>query len=122
MIMRTVKWIIILTLAVTASSCKEFLTVQPVDRLTGNNFYLSKGDVEANVANMYSMFFEKINESWVIGAIGETRSGEVFASPGANSYSARRVVEFLGNNDMLSVIYSGTEWDWYNYINVTKSK
>lgn len=122
MIMKTVKWITILTLAITATSCKEFLTVQPVDRLTGNNFYLSKDDVEANVANMYSMFFDKINESWVIGAIGETRAGEVFASPGANNYSARRVVEFLGENDMLSVISAGTPWDWYNYINVTDWK
>src|SRR5690606_41759649 len=117
--MRTVKWITILTLAVTISSCKEFLTVQPVDRLTGNNFYLSKEDVEANVANMYSMFFDKINESWVIGAIGETRSGEVFAAEGANNYASRRVVEFLGRNDMLAVIDRSQPWDWYNLDRVT---
>jgi len=118
--MKTAKWTILIALVlVTASSCKKFLTVVPIDRLTGNNFYLSKEDVEANVANMYSMFFDKINESWVIGAIGETRSGEVFAAEGANNYASRRVVEFLGRNDMLAVIDRSQPWDWYNLDRVT---
>jgi len=103
-------------------SCKDFLMVEPMDRLTGNNFYQSKEDVETNFANMYSMFFDKLNESWVIGAIGETRSGEVFASPGANSFSARQVVEALGRNDMLAVIDRSRPWDWYNLDRVTDWK
>lgn len=101
------------------SSCKEYLNVEPMDRLTGNNFYQSKGDVEANLANAYSKFFDKINESWVIGAIGEARSGEIVASPGANNYSARTVVEVLGRNDLRSAINEGTPWDWYNLVNIT---
>lgn len=113
------KFTLIFALLFTTFGCKDFLTVQPIDRLTGNNFYLSVDDVEANVANMYSMFFDKINESWVIGAIGETRSGEVFASPGGNSESSRRVVEALGRNDMLSVIDGGQPWGWYSYHLVT---
>ncbi|MGK6351265.1 RagB/SusD family nutrient uptake outer membrane protein [Parapedobacter sp. DT-150] len=106
-------------LTLTTFSCKKFLTVEPVDRLTGNNFYRSVNDVETNIANMYSMFFEKINESWVIGAIGEVRSGEVFASPGGNSESSRRVVEVLGRNDLLSAIDGSQPWGWYNYQAVT---
>ena len=103
----------------TALSCKQFLTVEPVDRLTGNNFYLSVNDVENNVANMYSMFFDKLNEGWIIGGIGEVRSGEVFASPGANSYTARVVVEVLGENDLIRAMDPGEPWGWYNYRNVT---
>lgn len=103
------------TLAIVClSACKEYLNVEPKDRLTGNNFYKSKGDVEANVANMYSMFFDKINESWVIGAIGEARSGEIVAAPGANNYSARVIVEVLGRNDLLWAQNSSAPWEWYN--------
>src|SRR5690606_27094979 len=101
-------------LIITASACKDYLNVQPLDRLTGNNFYQSKEDVEANIANMYSMFFDKINESWVIGAIGETRSGEIVAAPGANNYSARVIVEVLGRNDLLYAQDPGAPWEWYN--------
>ncbi len=117
--MKTIKTTIAIASVFIASSCTEFLTVQPLDRLTGNNFYLTVDDIESNVANMYSMFFDKLNESWIIGAIGEARSGEIFASPGGNNQNARRVVEVLGRNDLLAAISSNTPWDWYNYINVT---
>jgi SusD family. len=108
-----------LTLTCTITACKKFLTVEPVDRLTGNNFYLSINDVEANVANMYSMFFDKINEGWIIGGIGEARSGEIFVSPGANNEAARRVVEVLGENDLWAAMDPSAPWEWYHYERVT---
>lgn len=73
--------VMLLALIMGVSSCKNYLTVEPIDRLTGNNFYLSKADVEANFADMYSLFFNKIQESWLLGAAGEARSGEMKASP-----------------------------------------
>ncbi|WP_257667483.1 RagB/SusD family nutrient uptake outer membrane protein [Parapedobacter tibetensis] len=109
----------VLALTLCCFSCKEFLTVEPVDRLTGNNFYRSIDDVESNVANMYSMFFDKINEGWIMGGIGEARSGEIIASPGANGYSARRVVEVLGENDLLYAMDPSAPWEWYHYERVT---
>ncbi|MGE8423437.1 MAG: RagB/SusD family nutrient uptake outer membrane protein, partial [Sphingobacterium siyangense] len=81
--------------------CKKFLTVEPIDRLTGNNFYQSKEDVEANIARIYSQFFEKLNESWVMGAIGEARSGEIFPSP--TSGTDRMILRDLGTNNMNAV-------------------
>lgn len=101
------------------SACKDYLNVTPKDKLTGNNFYLSEDDVIANMTSMYSAFFDKINESHVIGAIGEYRSGEVFASPGAVNEASRRVVEVLGRNDLLSAIDPGAAWNWYNLGRVT---
>lgn len=112
----------LLVLALTVSnSCKNYLTVEPIDRLTGNNFYLSKADVEANFAFIYSRFFEKINETWVMGAIGEARSGEIKVSPGANNENARKVVEALGRNDMNSALYS-SQFDMYSLWRVTQWK
>src|SRR5690606_39956144 len=106
-------------LIITASACKDYLNVQPLDRLTGNNFYQTKEDVEANIANMYSTFFDKINESWVIGAIGEARTGEIVASPGGNSYNERRVVEVLGRNQLLTAINNAPYAGFYNYYRIT---
>ena len=101
------------------SGCKEFLNVEPKDRLTGNNFYKSKDDVEANLANIYSLFFDKINESWVIGAIGEARSGEIVASLNANNYQARRIVEVLGRNDLINSMNPSAPWEWYHLERIT---
>ncbi|MFC0318468.1 MULTISPECIES: RagB/SusD family nutrient uptake outer membrane protein [Olivibacter] len=110
---------LLIMLIITASACKDYLNVQPLDRLTGNNFYQTKEDVEANIANMYSTFFDKINESWVIGAIGEARTGEIVASPGGNSYNERRVVEVLGRNQLLTAINNAPYAGFYNYYRIT---
>lgn len=113
--------IVALCLALTPfSSCKNYLTIDPIDRLTGNNFYLSKQDVETNMANLYSSFFSKINETWVMGAIGEARSGEIFASSNTSGNS-RRVVNVLGRNELLLAINSG-EYSMYNFGLITEWK
>lgn len=101
-----------IALGFSSSGCKNYLTVEPIDRLTGNNYYLSQKDVESNFAFMYAKFFEKINETWVMGAIGEARSGEIFVSEGANSSSQRKVIEVLGKNQLPAAMYS-SQFDWY---------
>lgn len=120
-----IKVVLLLCLVSTVISCKKFLTVEPIDRLTGNNFYLSKADVEANIARIYSQFFEKINESWVMAGVGEARSGEIF--PAVTSGSNRLIISDLGRNNLWNVVnlsregglYSGyamykvTLWDTY---------
>ncbi|SEM64371.1 Starch-binding associating with outer membrane [bacterium A37T11] len=111
---------LMLLILLSTEACKKFLTVIPKDSLTGNNFYRNKEDVEANIANMYSTFFNKINESWVIGSIGEARSGEIHASTDSYYYTASRVVEVLGKNDMLSVVNESANWKDNNYVNITK--
>ena len=116
-------------LMTTANSCQKYLTVEPIDRLTGNNFYLSKQDVESNIAFIYSKFFEKINETWVMGAIGEARSGEIFVAEGANNYNSRLVIEELGKNNLNNAIFNsqfnmynlGVITNWQKYYQVIQS-
>ena len=108
-------------ISVTLSGCKDYLNVQPIDRLTGNNYYLSQDDVESNLAFIYARFFDKINETWVMGSIGEARSGEIFVSEGANNRSQRLVIEALGRNDLLTAINS-SQFDWYNLGRITNWK
>jgi len=110
---------LLLILLTLGSACTNYLNVQPKDRLTGNNFYQTREDIEANIANMYSTFFEKINESWVIGAIGEARTGEIRASAGTGNDNVRAVVEVLGRNELLRAINTPPYADYYNLRRVT---
>lgn len=73
------KVIICLLIVVSASqySCKKFLNITPIDKLTGNNFYKSADDIEANITDMYGMLFDKYTRTAFAGATGEFRSGEV---------------------------------------------
>lgn len=110
-----------IALGFSFSGCKDYLTVEPIDRLTGNNYYLSQQDVETNIAFIYAKFFTKINETWVMGAIGEARSGEIFVSEGANSYNSRKVIEALGRND-INYAMAGNDFQWYNIRAITNWK
>src|SRR5690606_14685191 len=104
---------IIITLLITAllltrANCQKYLTIDQIDSLTGNNCYLSKADIESNLAFIYSRFFQKIQESWVMGDIGEARSGEIFPSPQSGDARTRpidpderQVVQVLGRNNLL---------------------
>ena len=80
--------------------CKKFLNVLPKDQLTGNNYFKSKDDVESNITSLYSRFFEKINQTQVMGAIGEYRSGEVMATPTHFGYNDGKMIDALGRNDL----------------------
>ncbi|PRD57400.1 RagB/SusD family nutrient uptake outer membrane protein [Sphingobacterium gobiense] len=127
--------LLLLGIILVLSGCQKYLTVDPIDRLTGNNFYLSKADVEANFAFIYSKFFEKIRESWVLGATGEARSGEIRATVGSGDArtrplrSANDMVEVLGtNNLMFAISFSRFEdyqlrkiTDWRGYYEVIQS-
>lgn len=102
-----------------ASGCKDYLDVEPIDRLTGNNYFRNRDDVETNITGMYGLFFTKINETHFIGAVGEYRAGEVMAAPGGDNFNARRVVEVLGQNNLWYAMAGGTPWDWYNLGRIT---
>ncbi|WP_431198431.1 hypothetical protein ACRQ5D_27100 [Mucilaginibacter sp. P25] len=114
---------VIYILAAAASlclpACKKFLNVQPIDKLTGNNFYQSKDDVVANIYDMSRTFFGKINETHFIGATGEYRSGEVLSEPQADNGPARAYVEVLGRNDLLGLINGNPPWNFYNFYRIT---
>lgn len=117
------KKVIIYTLVIAASfclpSCKKFLNVQPLDKLTGNNFFQAKEDVVANIYDLSRIVFSKINETHYVGAVGEYRSGEVLHESQSDNAPSREYVEFLGRNDLLNLIRRGQPWDYYNFDRIT---
>jgi hypothetical protein len=117
------KKVIIYTLVIAASfclpSCKKFLNIQPLDKLTGNNFFQTKEDVVANIYDLSRIVFSKINETHYVGAVGEYRSGEVLHESQSDNAASREYVEFLGRNDLLNLIRRGQPWDYYNFDRIT---
>ncbi|MCC8424883.1 RagB/SusD family nutrient uptake outer membrane protein [Mucilaginibacter sp. UR6-11] len=104
------KIIICLLLVAIASqySCKKFLDITPIDKLTGNNYYQSASDVETNITDMYGQLFDKYVQTNTAGATGEFRSGEVV--PTSNQSGDRKLrydVALLGGHTR-HVDFSGT--------------
>ncbi|MET4080944.1 hypothetical protein ABIB40_000889 [Pedobacter sp. UYP30] len=110
---------IICTLVIAASfclpSCKKFLNIQPVDKLTGNNFFQSKEDVTSNIYDLSRIVFSKLNETAWVGATGEYRSGEALYESQSDAATSREFVDYLGRNDLISVLQGGRPWDFYNF-------
>lgn len=103
--------------------CKDFLDVQPLDKLTGNNYYKSKADVDAVINDMSRRFFNKYNETHFIGAAGEYRLGETLHEPTGDDPSARMFIEALGVNDLVKVLDPSEDWNrFYNFAGITKWK
>ncbi|EDM35580.1 hypothetical protein PBAL39_03524 [Pedobacter sp. BAL39] len=106
--------------SISEFSCKKFLDVEPLDKLTGNNFYKTKGDVEAVINDMARMHFEKLNETQVVGAVGEYRSGEVKYEPTNDLGTRRQFVEVLGRNEMIDIVTNSARWTFYDFARITR--
>lgn len=116
---KRVIYILVIAASFCLPACKKFLNVQPIDKLTGNNFYQSKDDVIANIYDLSRQFFGKINETHFIGATGEYRSGEVLYEPQSDNGPAREFVEILGRNDLIRLINNGPWVNFYHFDRIT---
>ena len=137
------KFIICLFIIVSASQygCKKFLSITPIDKLTGNNFYRSKDDVEANITDMYGQLFEKYTRTAFAAATGEFRSGEVIPAaqggegragsarigghtretPDPRGSTDKQTIPFTNVNDrlLLDVLNISRGWGGYRFDNLT---
>ena len=137
------KFIICLFISVSASQygCKKFLSITPIDKLTGNNFYQSKDDVETNITDMYGQLFEKYTRTAFAAATGEFRSGEVIPAaqggegragsarigghtrqtPDLRWSTDKQTIPFTDVNDrlLLDVLNISRGWGGYRFDNLT---
>jgi hypothetical protein len=137
------KVIICLLIVVSASqySCKKFLDITPIDKLTGNNFYKSPEDIEANITDMYGQLFDKYTRTAFAGATGEFRSGEVVPAlqggegrygtarigghtriaPNPNGNTEKQSIPLTTVNDrtLLEAVQRGRPWEGYRFWDLT---
>ena len=85
-------------------SCQKFLRVDPIDKLTGNNFYKNRGDLELALNGMYRLLYQKYTLTNTAGATGEFRAGDVIPKPGPGDFGNRiwnyKYIELLGGRPL----------------------
>jgi hypothetical protein len=113
---------LLLLCSISQFNCKNYLDVKPLDKLTGNNYYKTREDVDAVINDLSRRFFNKINETHFIGAVGEYRSGEVLHEPESDYGPARRFVEVLGKNDLNQLLSANQDWGFYAFDRITDWK
>ncbi|TKC09181.1 RagB/SusD family nutrient uptake outer membrane protein [Pedobacter frigoris] len=139
--MKKITICLLIVLSASQFSCKKFLDITPIDKLTGNNFYRSADDMESNITDMYGRLFDKYTRTSFAGATGEFRSGE--AIPAVQGGELRRGLGRLGghtrqtpdprgNTDkqvipettiddrlLLEAVQTGRSWSDYNFGDLT---
>src|SRR5690606_8614649 len=67
-----------------ASCGKEFLTVRPIEDLTGNNYWQTKNDAEMFVRGLYSNFRHATMDHAFFTSTGDFRCAPINGTPGSN--------------------------------------
>lgn len=120
------------------NGCKKFLNVEPVIKLSGNNFWKSEVDAETFTNNIYRLF-RKATMSNAMYITGDVRCAPVKA----NGFPLRYDFDYLANNNIKTLLAadasrtrpgydSYTEWyqararydlipDWEPYFQVIQS-
>ncbi|NGM61609.1 RagB/SusD family nutrient uptake outer membrane protein [Sphingobacterium sp. SGG-5] len=84
------------------SSCgREFLTVRPIEDLTGNNYWQTKNDVDMFVQGLYSNFRNATMNHAFFTSTGDFRCAPIVRTPGSNGAgSFMNHLTFLKYNDL----------------------
>lgn len=89
-----------------SAGCKKFLNVEPLDKLSGNNFWKTQKDVEQFTAGLYNNLRTGITRS-CLWPVGDFRNGAMTTSNGL--YPNRDYIHYLTNNNLWSCI--NVVWD-----------
>src|SRR5690606_34992570 len=68
-----------------ASCGKDFLTVRPIEDLTGNNYWQTKNDAEMFIRGLYSNFRHATMNHAFFTSTGDFRCAPITRTPGSNS-------------------------------------
>jgi len=119
------KYFAILLLSLTVSTgCKDFLTVEPLHKISGNAYWKSRSDVEAFTLDLYLQFRNKLTSTSFLPATGELRSGFIRSAINVNTNTSpeqkrRLVYESFAVNDLKNILTSGKAWNDMNFVSIT---
>jgi len=103
----------ICVMSVLMTSCgKDFLTVRPIEDLTGNNYWQTKNDVDMFVQGLYSNFRNATMNHAFFPSTGDFRCAPINGTSGSNGASAfMNHIRYLRFNDLngLFAQYFGTD-------------
>ncbi len=104
---RIINIIVWVSLLASPISCRDFLDVKPIDRLSDGSFWHTKQDVESAIANAYGHLFDVLTNGPYIPASGDIRAGEILN--GGSFYE----FEAIANNDLTFKVYPN-QHEYYN--------
>lgn len=90
----------LLVTLMTLGSCNKFLNVEPLDSLSGNNFWKTKEDVETFTRDIYRLFREGVGTTKPLILMADMRTAPVKAT----AYPPRGDFNHLANNDLKRLI------------------
>lgn len=86
-----------------ASCGKDFLNITQIDKLTGNNYWTNKGDVEQYMGGIYSSFREATMTNIFFPASGDLRCAPTNRTS-ATSGRGRDYIDLLKRNDLSTIL------------------
>lgn len=98
---RLARYTIVLTVLLLSACGKDFLTVRPIEDLTGNNFWQTRDDVKMFVRGLYSNFRHATMNHAFFPGTGDLRCAPTVRNPGSNATRAHmNHISYLRNNDL----------------------
>lgn len=115
---------LLMTISISPA-CKKFLQVEPIERLSGNIYWKSKGDVDAFANDLYARIWLKLQGTSFMAATGELRTGEIRpTTTGAyrsSDGSRRTVYNSFAVNDLKTALYQpSAAWSNMNFVSITR--
>lgn len=119
-----------LGLLLTQNGCKKFLDVKPIEKLSGNDFFQDRKQVESNLWDAYGLLRDKIGSCPFL-AVGDMRNGMLKRA--IQDGTGRLYFNYLAQNDLLTLLdptapetMEGTfHWtelvDWRNFYRVVQA-
>lgn len=97
--MKRVSYIIltILALIIPTTGCKKFLNVEPLNKLSGNNFWQTEADAESFATDI-NRLFRNATMSSVLFAVGDERCAPIRGRSGAFPY--RHDFDYMASNNL----------------------
>ncbi|MDQ1152753.1 RagB/SusD family nutrient uptake outer membrane protein [Sphingobacterium zeae] len=101
-------------------SCgKDFLNITQIDKLTGNNYWTNKGDVEQYMGGIYSTFREATMTNIFFPASGDLRCAPTNRTS-ATSGSGRDYIAYLRNNNLSMIFARENDFSYFGFPRITK--
>lgn len=102
-------YIILLSVIVCGIGCKKFLNVNPLDSLSGNNYWKSKDDVEKFAKSIYNQFRTITAMNTGYSLMADLRCGIFVESSG--NIADRSYIGLLAANNIRGIVSSTLWWN-----------
>ncbi|TDG36221.1 RagB/SusD family nutrient uptake outer membrane protein [Pedobacter changchengzhani] len=115
--MKNIKYLLLaLFIFLATPGCKKFLNVEPIDALSGNNFWKSKTDVENFMNGIYYRLRDKVGGTQDFYNFNERSFFPMLEMRGnfinSNGFEGSQTVSNLVNNNMNAIYYGNGRFDY----------